>query len=332
MTTQVYNISAGGPKGLPLNTVIAQRDPQTTDVFSGTGAPYQIGQWWQNSLTGDIWVYKGNGVWEPESSGIQSVTVNTGSVNPVIPNAAGNINILGTGIITTTGTTNTVTISANTSTLFTSIKITSFATSGTYTADPGMDYCIIEVVGSGGAGGGAALTGMSQVAAGSGGGGGEYRRGFFTKAAVGVSQAVTIGAAGAGVAGMAGGNGAACSVGTLIIANGGTGGNPGTAGSSSGATPGAGGTGGSGGQVAIPGGSGNFSGMNTTFGTSGYGGSTVYGAISSVNYITNIGTFAGTVGSNYGGGGSGAWNSPSQGTALAGGNGATGLVIITEFI
>ena len=95
------------------------------------------------------------------------------------------------------------------------ISIQTITSSGTYTPTAGMIYCIIEVVGGGGGGGGCGNAASSQVSGGSGGGGGGYAKGSFSAATIGVSQSVTIGAAGvAGAVGAgAGGNGGTTSVG-----------------------------------------------------------------------------------------------------------------------
>lgn len=206
-----------------------------------------------------------------------------------------------------------------------------FTGNGTYTPTSGMLYAIIEVQGSGGAGGGAATTTGVQISSGTGGGGGEYARGVFSAATVGASQAVTVGAGGtAGTAGNnPGNNGNTTSVGALITAAGGTGG-PGGAATATGYSNigGAGGTGGSGGSFRVAGTPGGVA-LNA-FGTiniSGRGGSSFFGH----GAIEKAPSGAGNTGQVYGSGGSGACNTISQGN-VAGGVGAAGIVVITEFV
>lgn len=206
-----------------------------------------------------------------------------------------------------------------------------FTSSGTYTPTTGMLFCDIQVVGGGGGGGGCAATPAGAGAAGAGGGAGGYAQGIFSAATIGVSQTVTIGAAGAGgAAGVnGGGTGGTSSVGILITATGGTGGvgGPATANAAS-APPGVGGTG-TLGDFQTSGGVGDSglvaSAGNTTIG--GFGGSSFYGGGAAPSA-----TSAGNNAFSFGGGGGGASNAPSAGAALAGGNGAKGVVIITEYL
>ena len=205
---------------------------------------------------------------------------------------------------------------------FTSINIQTFTGSGTYTPTANMKYCIIEVLGGGGAGGGTTAGGGS----GGGGGSGEYARGVFTAATIGASKTVTIGAGGTGSSGSGGGGGGTTSVSTLITALGGGGGQ---ANNSNSGGPGAGGTGGTqSGNVgsivrcrgfigsygcSVNGGSAGGIGANSQFGM---GGAASAG-----------GTFNGGGAAGYGSGGGG-----GVGNSTSGGSGASGLVIITEYI
>lgn len=205
-----------------------------------------------------------------------------------------------------------------------------FTASGTYTPTSGMVYCIVEIVGGGGGGGGTAITSAGQYAIGGGGGGGEYGRALYASATIGASKTVTIGGGGAG--GVAGNNtgttGGTTSLVTLLTAIGGTGGSGGAASASGTALGGAGGTGGTGGDFHSSGAPGGFAASLTVssiiFG--GQGGSSHFGG----GALSSFGA-AGITGGNYGSGGSGASQVASSG-ALAGGNGAQGLVYITEFI
>jgi len=210
-----------------------------------------------------------------------------------------------------------------------SVNTQVFTSTGTYTPTTGMLYCIIECIGGGGAGGGAPATTGSQTSIGGGGGAGEYARGAFSASTIGASKSVTIGAAGTANSGATGGNGGNTSVGsTNISANGGSGGVAGTAGTSSNGTGGLGGTGGTGGDFRSAGQAGASMQCNTSYsGFGGAGGSTLYGA----GGLSAFSSSAGNAGLGYGAGGSGGVNYVSQ-SAVLGGVGTKGVVIITEFI
>lgn len=213
-----------------------------------------------------------------------------------------------------------------------SVVIQTFTTNDTYTPTSGMLYCIIEVVGGGGGGGGAATTGATTISGAGGGGGGGYARKVVSAATIGASQSVTVGTGGGG--GSAGNNngtgGNTTSVGAIVSATGGSGGAGSAAASSAGAAGGAGGAGSSGsfnisGQ---PGGNGigAVSSGILSFAQGGCGGCSCLGggAVGSI-------AAAGGSGSSYGGGGSGGSRNIST-TQVAGGSGANGIVIITEFV
>src|SRR5271157_4171130 len=212
------------------------------------------------------------------------------------------------------------------------INIQEFTTNGTYTPSAGMAYCIIEVYGGGGAGGGVTSTLPSTYSVGGGGGAGGYARGQFSATTIGASQAVTVPVAATGVSGSNGNNGGTCSLGALISATGGTGG---TYGGSSTTVYGAGGAGGlgSGGQTNTYGAQGGWgwaaAATGIYFYISGGGASTPVGQGGAYVEVTHT---VGGVGTGYGSGGAGSLNLTSQGNALAGGNGAPGIVIITEYI
>lgn len=232
----------------------------------------------------------------------------------------------GAGITITPGA-GSITISGSVVGAF-EVYIQTITSTGNYVPTAGMEYCQIECLGGGGAGGGAAATG-ANVSVGGGGGGGEYARGVFSAAAIGVSQAVTIGAAGVGASGAAGGNGGSTSVGALISANGGSGGAAIPAVSVGSASGGTGGTGGAGGSVRVPGNVG-FVGLTCytpSILTSGIGANSQYG--SGGQYVG--GPSNGNVGLGYGSGG-GAGGNYGPGAAKTGGNGTKGVVIVTEYI
>lgn len=214
---------------------------------------------------------------------------------------------------------------------FTTINIQTFTSSGTFTPTANMKYCIIECGGGGGGGGGTASAANSTWTAGGGGGGGGYSKKFASAATIGASQTVTIGAAGAaGASGdNAGGNGGDSSVGTICIGKGGTGG-PGSAGSAGvGITGGAGGVAGTG-DFTVAGQQGENTYGNSSFPSQGEGGASLFG-FGGRAATTSGTTAAGNAGQIYGGGGSGGISFSGTG-AMAGGAGAAGIVIITEYI
>ena len=219
---------------------------------------------------------------------------------------------------------------------FSSIKNQVFTSSGTYTPTAGMAYCQITCVGGGGAGGGATATNGSQYSFGGGGGSGEASTGAFSAATIGASQTVTIGAAGLGISGAQGGDGGITSLGILLTAVGGFGGHIDTTTTVAGAAGGQGGTGGTGGDYHLPGDSGaiGYCGTSITLIYGGKGGQGVYGQSGNDNFSC-AGVFNNTAGnsatSGYGAAGGGAVNGFSQ-SALVGGNGTSGIVIIQEFI
>ncbi|WP_321968830.1 glycine-rich domain-containing protein [Paraburkholderia tropica] len=214
------------------------------------------------------------------------------------------------------------------------LNVQVFLTSGTYTPTPGTTKVIIKAVGGGGGGGGAATTGSAAFAAGSGGSAGTYAEVIFPISAIGTSQPVTLGAAGAGSAGAAGSSGGATSVGSLLTCAGGPGGAVGSATTTnavainiSNAT-----------QPAISGGT-SLAGCPGAAGSPGFvisinAGSVAGGAGGSCPMGTggvgrvSAGAGSGALGS--GGGGGGALNGAST-SASAGGNGTGGLVTIYEY-
>lgn len=205
-----------------------------------------------------------------------------------------------------------------------------FTASGTYTPTAGMVYCDIECVGGGGGGGGTTASSTNMQASAGGGGGGEYALKRATAADIGASKSVTIGAGGAGGAaglnnGTAGGD---TSVGTLCVAKGGS---PGIGNNAnSGSVGGDGGTGGTG-DLLIPGGDGGDGGggqLITVDTFSGNGGATKLGNGAKARRSTSA---DGRNGKSYGSGGAGGMDRNAS-AGRAGGNGAAGIVIITEYI
>lgn len=164
--------------------------------------------------------------------------------------------------------------------------------SGTYTPNANMLHCDAEVVGAGGG------TANSVASSRGGGGAGGYAKKLFSKATIGASQTVTIGA------GVAASTGGTTSLGALLSATGGTSG--GFSGNSSTSAGGTGGTGSSG-DINITGNdgsAGHHTGSTQTIIVSGEGG------------VSAIG------GASYGKGANGINNNTA---------GANGVIIITEY-
>lgn len=203
---------------------------------------------------------------------------------------------------------------------FTTINIQAFSSSGTYTPTAGMKYCIVEAWGGGGAGGGA-----NTIGDGGGGGAGGYSRGVFSAATIGASKPVTIGTGGTGISGGTGNAGGNTTFGLLLTANGGNGGSANAIGA-------AGGTGGtaSGGTVNITGASGSTSGLSTSgFSQGGYGASSMVGG-GGPSIAVATGAATGSAATGFASGGGGGVVTISGTTA--GGAGAKGFVIVTEFV
>jgi hypothetical protein len=218
-----------------------------------------------------------------------------------------------------------------------------FTASGTFTKAnyPWARYATITCVGPGGASGGAeASTAQGEASTASGGGAGGVSIKYATVASLGASETVTVGTGGVGVSGADGGNGSGdTSFGTICIAKPGFGGE--TIANAIDATVyvqegGGGGLAGTG-DIVIGGDQGGsatvYDTTHSTLGTykgfeSGRGGSTMFGE-SSGNAANNIGTANGGGGSGigYGQGGTAPFNQ-GVGSALAGSNGADGLVIV----
>lgn len=198
------------------------------------------------------------------------------------------------------------------------VTVRVYTANNTWTKPVGFDaasFVIVEVVGGGGGGAGAAADDSSG-----GGGGGGYAREKIMNAALGATETVTWGAGGAG--GAAGDNGGVTggtsSFGAHLSATGGSGGS----------AVGAGGNGGqggigAGGDINVRGGAGG-AGYQVGF-QGGVGGNSVLGG-----GAPGGATGAGTVGGQYGGGGGG--GSGNGAVARAGGQGAGGVVIVTEYI
>lgn len=284
-------------------------------------------------------------------SGIDGI--NVGSTANVVTESA---NQLGTAVITAgagitiTPSANVITISSTASPSSLSVVRQVFTTSGTYTPTVGMTYCLVELVGGGGGGAGsdANATNPLFVSGGSGGGSGGYCNKVFPSATIGVSQSVVIGAGGAALPGSGtGNNGTNTTFGALLTGSGGNGGvsaPPFYYGNFSDGGDGGTATGGDYNIVGQQGGQGIGFSMATpavpliasfTYAQSSQGGSNPLGfggaAVSAFSSGQN--GIGGLDGTGYGSGGSSAattYNPAS--TAESGGNGANGIVIITEYV
>lgn len=199
------------------------------------------------------------------------------------------------------------------------INIQVFTGSGTYTPTPGMDYCIIECRGGGGAAGGASVNPLCVTA---GGGQGGYARKFASAATIGASKSVTVGTGGTGNSASTGNGGGTTSVGAIVSASGGTGGASGI-GANVPALGGQGGTGSSG-DINLRGQAGTNACTGATIANNmgGVGGGEGGGQAGILT--TNVGQ----AGVNGGGGG----GSGSSGSNQLGASGGDGYVIIVEFI
>lgn len=209
-------------------------------------------------------------------------------------------------------------------------NIIKFTASGTYTPSKNLVYAIVEVQAPGGGGGGAA-GGASTSAAASGAGAGAYAKSLLLPSDIGASQAVTIGNPGTGGAagnnnGTAGGN---ATFGSLITCTGGQQGLGGLANASAAGTqPGQGGIA-TGGNLLNINGSSGLPGFKIDSGNvfGGAGGPAQFG-----NLLYSLPNATAPNATGYGSGGPGAFRNFSNSSALAGGNGAPGIVIITEYL
>lgn len=245
----------------------------------------------------------------------------TSAVNFAVPSTAGQALI-------STGASSDPTFGIPTGAL---LNVQVFTASGTYTATTGTNSVIVELVGGGGGGGGTPATAAGQSAVGAGGGGGAFARIRATSGFNGVT--VTVGSAGTGASGAGGTSGGTSSFGTLASCPGGAAGGVGTAIAAAvignvqqgGATPtisGATTLMSSGGYTS---GTGAFIITAGAVQAGGSGGDSPFGAGGA--YGTS-GAGGAALGRGAGGGGAGAGASTG---ALAGGNGAAGMVVVYEY-
>jgi hypothetical protein len=208
------------------------------------------------------------------------------------------------------------------------IGLQTFTSNATYTPTAGTKTAIARLIGGGGAGGGAAATSSSQISVGGGGGSGSYLEiGIDSPSAM----PVTIGAGGIGAVGGSGAAGGTTILGTVASAPGGGQGNSVliTSTTSNGGAPGLAGQMPTTSATLLASSRGSPGGLGiaqNAFTWGGNGGSAAYGggAIGS-------GSGAGIDGASAGAGGSGAAATPNSNTAVSGGNGARGIIIIEEY-
>jgi hypothetical protein len=227
--------------------------------------------------------------------------------------------------------TGTLAVSSTMSTGNPQVNYQVFTSDGTWTKPAGAKTVIVECLGGGGAGGGAPATAAGQASAGAGGQAGGYAKSVFAASALSATEAVDVGAGGAGASATTGGNGAdstfAASTGNEVRGAGGNGGGFLAASNTFGVTPVATVTQTNVGNFSargMPGGWGIRNGPDAA-GAAGFGGNGPWGGGAPA---TGNATGA-TAPANSGAGGAGSSNNAS-GAAKAGGNGGTGVVIVTS--
>jgi hypothetical protein len=255
------------------------------------------------------------------------------------PAAAANLTA-GTGI-SIVNAANSITISSTGSAI--SLNRQVFTTSGTYTPTANIVAADVEVQAGGGGGAGCAPV-TSGAVAGAGGGAGGYQRAIIQSASLLPSVAVTVGTGGSGGSNVSSpGDGNPSSFGALITTTGGGNGSIPTGTVTPGvnsSAPAASGGSGSGGDYGINGQAGGTSCMIGVTGSgqmaiSGAGGNSFLGLGGrqlTTTGATGVNSLPGVNGSGYGSGGSGASQSGTVATPALGGNGANGIVIVTEYI
>lgn len=196
-----------------------------------------------------------------------------------------------------------------------------YTTDAVWAKPPGLKYIVVEMVGGGGGGAGG---GISKGQIGGGGGAGGYTRKIIPASVLNSTENIVVGIGGTGgpINGGAGTNGSFSSFGTFCSATGGNGAQSSVYANAPGGTGGIG----TGGDINITGSGGAGGGIigSGIAIAGGLGGSSFFGGGAAGSAIDSNGWD----GSNYGGGGSG--GSYTNTTRRYGGNGASGVVIITE--
>lgn len=197
-------------------------------------------------------------------------------------------------------------------------------------------YCVVEGIGAGGAGGGCVGATGTTVAVGGGGGSGEIFIHLYTASTLSAGVTCTIGAGGTGVSGNTGNAGGNTSFGTRLVANGGAGGVGATSAAGNQFTlAGVGGSGGASGSSDTPVvraagwcGDPGYGSYVDKFAIAGEGASSRWGT--GGRYVPFTYNATGNAANGYGSGGAGTCNY-TAGSSKAGGAGADGLMIITEY-
>lgn len=208
------------------------------------------------------------------------------------------------------------------------LNVQRFTASGTYTPTPGTKFVIVEAIGGGGAGGGCPATASGQISYGNGGTSGAYGKSRYSSNFSGVT--ITIGAGGAGVIGATGRDGGATSFGTLLVCPGGFGGGArgpiappvGLGGAASSGSPPTGAN-----IVSVAGapGEAGFA-VSDIIIVPGLGGVSVFGGPGA----RNVAGSPPAASYNLGSGGTGAFMTGSN-SAISGGGGGSGIVIVWEY-
>jgi microcystin-dependent protein len=221
----------------------------------------------------------------------------------------------------------------------TTVNVVLYDAAGTYTYVPpsNLVYARVKVTAGGGGAGGAATSPASQSAHAGGAGGGAYAEALLKPSDFGASQTITVGAGGVRGSGTVGGlQGGTSSIGSLIVCAGGWGsafatpsgavfGNPGGLGGTV--------TGTVAGLMDRPGSPGDFGFGGPGLGVSGNGGASGSSGAGGRGNATGSSAqaLAGADGVGPGGGGSGGLTTGGA-SAVFGGTGAPGEVIIEEYL
>lgn len=338
VTTGNYNVAIGGENLKTITTGIRNTALGYEAALGNNNGSFStfLGYNPGSTPVGDInsCIFLGNGGATADANTMRlgSQGSGNGQVNKAFVAGIVGVTVSNTQNVTIDSTTGQLGVSAVPSL---SVVTQVFTSDGIYTPTAGMQTCVIECVGGGGGSGG--ITAAAVNATGGGGAGG-YARKTVSAATIGVSQSVVVGLGGAAGAntGTNGGTGGTSSVGAIVSATGGVG-SVGNAAGSANKVIGLGGLGGVGSSGDI-----NSNGMPGNYGTAflstgvdyfsfgGAGGNSYFGG-GGISFagIGAVGS-AGSTATAYGGGAGGA--ATSSVVARAGGNGADGVVIITEYV